>query len=224
MRTEAIAVALLAFAAPACAQEKAPEPVAQVDSSHVERPASAGLPEGWNMRIDRPDADVSTLAFTPMPPGWHITTGPAGIFWQDGQTAAGEYSLSTTTHLFPSSGHHEAFGLFLGGKNLEAENQEYLYFVIRGDGNFLIKHRAGAETHVIKDWTPHAAIVQKREQAGESVQNILAVAVAGDSATFSVNGQPVATLPRSQVDFDGQVGLRINHRLNLHVTDLTLAK
>ena len=92
--------------------------------------------------------------------------------------------------------------------------------VVRGDGQFLIKHRAGAETHVISDWTPHAAIVQKREEAGESVQNVLSVAVAGDAATFSVNGQQVATLPRSQFDLDGQVGLRINHNLNLHVTDI----
>ena len=220
MRTSALSIVLPVLILSACAPEQEQTATPAADTSHVARNASSGLPDPWQMRLDDADAAPATLEFTTMSPGWHITTGPAGIFWQEGMTESGDYTVSTTMHLFPSSGHHEAYGLFVGGKNLNADNQEYLYFVVRGDGQFLIKHRAGAETHVISDWTPHAAIVQKREEAGESVQNVLSVAVAGDAATFSVNGQQVATLPRSQFDLDGQVGLRINHNLNLHVTDI----
>ena len=49
---------------------------------------------------------------------------------------------------------------------------------------------------------------------------MLAVDVGPSEVVFLVNGQTVATLPRDGLDTDGIAGLRVNHRLNLHVTRL----
>ena len=46
------------------------------------------------------------------------------------------------TQMEPAA-HPEAYGVFIGGSDLQAANQKYTYFVIRQDGKFLIKRRAG---------------------------------------------------------------------------------
>ncbi len=46
-----------------------------------------------------------------------------------------------------------AYGLFVGGQDLEGDDQKYLYFLIRRSGEFLIKTRAGDETSVVHPWT-----------------------------------------------------------------------
>lgn len=53
------------------------------------------------------------------------------------------------------------------------------------------------------------------------MRNVLAIE-AGDSALVVINGVTVHTLPRSEVWTDGIVGLRVNHYLNLHVSELTV--
>ena len=52
--------------------------------------------------------------------------------------------------------------------------------------------------------------------------NTLAVEVGADDVGFFVNGQEVARLPRSEVNTNGVVGLRINHGLNVHVGDFAV--
>ncbi len=176
-------------------------------------------PSNWKVRFDRPAPD-SDLYFVTMSPGWHITTGPASILYDPAKVAEGEFRIHSQIFLFPGD-RREGFGVFIGGENLEADNQSYLYFLIRRDGRFLIKHRAGRETHVLMPWTPHAAIV-KHEGGEEPVKNILEIGADAQQLDFFVNGEKVASLPRSQVKVDGIVGLRVNHGLNLHVTELTV--
>ncbi|HEY5609567.1 MAG TPA: hypothetical protein VIL97_00055, partial [Thermoanaerobaculia bacterium] len=132
------------------------------------------LPVGWKVILDKPkegvvigDAKESDIFFVNMTPGWHVTTGPAAIFYHPDCTASGEYRLESVIHLFdPSKGHNEAFGVLFGGKDLGSDARAYDYFVIRNSGEFLIKRREGAKTSAIQDWTAHAAI--KRWAAGES--------------------------------------------------------
>ena len=52
------------------------------------------------------------------------------------------------------------------------------------------------------------------------MKNVIAVEARGDRVRFFVNGSEVASVPRSELAVDGQVGLRVNHRLNLHVSRL----
>jgi hypothetical protein len=185
--------------------------------------AQSARPEGWRWRFDRANAVDSTLSFVTMRPGWHITTGPSGILYNPAQTASGTYRAEMLVFLFKPGDHAEGFGLFVGGQNLEAASQAYTYFLVRKDGRFTIKQRSGATARDLVPWTQHAAITAHPGDSS-NVRNDLAVEVGADSVRFSVNGTTVSTLPKSAVPTDGQVGLRVNHGLNLHVSKLEIQR
>jgi hypothetical protein len=189
-----------------------------LSGQELERPAD------WKLRLDRPDGDPAEVYFVHMPPGWHVTTGPATILYDPSSSGSGEYRLEAEIFLFDPVGRREGFGVFLGGKDLEGSGQAYTYFLIREGGQFLVKSRAGDRTPTLVDWTPHAAIRSwvERGEGEETAKNVLAVDVGGDEVVFSVNGEEVTRLPRSRVDADGVVGLRVNHSLDLHVSRLDL--
>lgn len=188
-----------------------------------EKPRS---PEGWMVRTDRGGhGPGEAIDFKDMPPGWHITTGPAAIFYRPDQTASGTYRVEAETHLFDPGQRREGYGIIFGGKELDADAQEYTYFLIRRDGSYLVKRRDGAETAVIQGWTEHPAIVawdEKPEDAA-TTRNLLAVEVGDSELAFFVNGEEVHRLPREGLSTDGVVGLRVNHSLDLHVTRLDVA-
>ncbi|MFQ5535970.1 MAG: hypothetical protein ACE5GJ_00840 [Gemmatimonadota bacterium] len=179
-------------------------------------------PAGWKVRFDRANATEADLeTFVDMPPGWHITTGPAAIFWEPDRVASGDFKAEAEIFLFDPMGRREAFGIFVGGRDLEGPNQRYTYFLIRDGGEFLIKTRSGSETSTLMPWTPNEAILSFADRGSETtVRNVLSVEAKGDSVRFAVNGKTVAKLPRQEVDSDGVVGLRVNHRLNLHISRL----
>ena len=177
-------------------------------------------PEGWRVRLDKPGPDSAKVVFSSMAPGWHVTTGPAVILWNPATTAKGAYKAETNTHLFkPASEHAEAFGLFVGGANLDAENEWYTYFMIRNDGQYLVKQRAGKETKDVIPWTKSPAI-KLFDGKTESVANLLTIIAGPTTVDFLINGTKVASKPRADVTADGIVGLRVNHNLNLHVAKL----
>ena len=179
-------------------------------------------PEGWLARFDRAGSSEADMEmWVTMPPGWHITTGPAGIFWNPGHTAAGEFEAEMDVFLFDPNDRREAFGLFVGGTDLQGEGQSYLYFLIRDGGQFLVKKREGSDTPTLLQWTGHPAIRSYADRGDDaSVQNVLTVRAEAESVHFLVNGQEVAKLPRAGLSLDGVVGIRANHALNLHVSRL----
>lgn len=188
------------------------------------KPASrATLPDGWQARLDRANANAAAIKFSTMPPGWHVTAGPSAIYWNPQHMGAGQYEVNSSIILMRPSAHPEAYGVFFGGRNLDTDDQRYNYFLVRQDGKYLIKHRAGSETHTIVDWTAHPAV--KVPQGEGEAANDLTVRVGSDSVQFLVNGQQVNAFPRSAIaDIDGQVGLRINHNLDVHVARLVVEK
>ncbi len=207
----ALFVSLMIVAAPLAAQQ----PTA----------ATAARPDGWRVRYDRANAADTAMKIDAMSPGWHVTTTMrgSGIMWQPNATARGNFRVEAETHLFPTtSGHAEGYGLVLGGQDLIADNQSYTYFLVRGDGQFLIKHRAGAETHDVVAWTANPAVAP--QEGTGSVREVLAVEAAADSVRFLVNGRQVHALPRASVQVDGQVGMRVNHGLSVHVTRVSVTQ
>lgn len=187
-------------------------------------------PAGWTVRLDKPDPAVSIGAeekeggifFVNMTPGWHITTGPAAIFYHPESVASGTGRIEAVIHLFePKGRHREAFGILFGGAELDGDQQTYDYFVIRNSGEFLIKRRMGKETSVLRDWTKSSAIVPYQE-GKSSVKNVLAIEGGKEEVSFLINGEIVAKFPRAEVRFDGMVGLRVNHHVNIHVGDLSI--
>ena len=178
--------------------------------------------EGWQARLDRGGEAASVLSFMTMGSGVHATTASAGaaIFWQPSSMTKGSYTISASFTQAEASNHPNAYGLFFGGSDLAGANQRYSYFVIRQDGQFLIKKRMGSETPTVLDWTRHDAI-NELDAEGKST-NTLAVEVGSSQVRFLVNGMEVSTQPRSAVDTDGITGLRVTHFLNVHIDNLML--
>ena len=179
-------------------------------------------PEGWLVRTDHGGDWAEALDFMQMPPGWHITTGPAGIFYHPETTASGDFRVESTVFLFDPEGRNEAFGVFIGGTDLEGDGQAYTYFLIRGDGSALLKRRDGARTSILQGWTKHEAVVSwaARGEEAATAKNVLFVEAAGDEIIFGVNDVEVFRTGRGGQHVDGVVGLRVNHGLNLHVSSL----
>ena len=202
---------------------------AQPDPSEPEGDNLA-TPASWNVRLDRPNPEVTIgseegevdIWFVNMTPGWHITTGPAAIFYHPESMASGNFRLEATIHLFDPGERLEAYGVFMGGANLEGEDITYDYFLLRNSGQFLIKRRTGEDTSVLQEWSDAESVAVYGEESEGSVENHLAVEVTESEVAFSVNGTEVARVPRENVQTDGVAGLRINHALNVHVSDISV--
>lgn len=190
------------------------------------------VPSDWHIRLDQENPDVligsnpdsSDIYFVSMVPGWHVTSGPAGVYYHPHSTAEGEYEANLDVFLFDPGDRREAFGMFIGGQNLDGADQTYDYFLIRNSGEFLIKRRTGEETSVIQDWTASDAIVRYTDPAESSVLNKLQVQVDNNSVAFLINAVEVARLGRDAVQTDGLVGFRVNHALNLHISNLAVVE
>jgi hypothetical protein len=181
---------------------------------------------GWKGRIDPQAAkggrSINQDKFVSMGSGFHATGGPAAIYWNPANTMSGNYTVTGTFTQTKAPTHPEAYGLILAGKDLETPNQGYLYFLVRGDGKYLINHRANDSTvHKIVDWTANDAV--KAADANGKATNKLSVVVGADKVTFLVNGTEVASRPRAVFagpdgsGTTGIAGLRINHNLDVHI-------
>ncbi|MEO1022285.1 MAG: hypothetical protein AAFW89_07050 [Bacteroidota bacterium] len=205
---------------------------AQGPDGSVPQGENLEIPTGWTVRFDQ-TAKPFTLSNTPdsgdvyfvnMTPGWHITTGPAGIFYHEKNVAENEYMLSATLYLFDTKGRNrEAFGLFLGGKNLEKESQSYLYFLVRNTGEYLIKVREGENTRVIQPWTKteHMNLFEG-DDPEQAAENTVQAERRDNELHFYINNQLLTTIPAGDYDTDGYYGFRVNHSLNLHCSILSM--
>jgi hypothetical protein len=217
-------LAVLAAATSACSPQSGQQqqrPAQQAgDTDPTQRAQGGTIPAGWQIRIDDKDAaryTTNDIRFVPMGGGFHITSGPAAIY--SGADLPNEFVLEATFNQTQAPQHPEAYGLFFSGKDLEnSDKQEYVYFLVRGTGQFLINHRAGRDVHKIFDWRDHAA-VRKQDESGKAT-NQLTIRAATDSVRFLANGQQVAAISRQEITNPrGKAGLRVNHNLDVHVTD-----
>ena len=151
-----------------------------------------------------------------------VETGPHTLlFPADNAPVAPPYTVSATLH--KERGRlHEGFGIVFGGQSLDApeEQQQYSYFLLRGDGSFLIKRRDGASTTVVRDWTRHPAIPRDTEEGGQPAQ--VAVHVGPTEVQFEVNGKQVATVPAAELLTRGAAGIRVAHDVQLSVANFSV--
>jgi hypothetical protein len=209
MKTLLLSVAaLVAAVLPLAAQQHQPD--------HDKTIAGGGtLPAGWKGRLDGGGASMAGVKMTPMGGGVHIMSGPAGIYYRPADKPTGEFAASATFTQMERAEHPEAYGIFIGGANLDGASQKYTYFLVRQDGKFLIKRRAGNDTPTVVDWTDSTAI-RKPDSSGK-MSNTLTVEVGREKVRFLVNGTEVTSTDTSKVDAAGIAGLRVNHNLNVHV-------
>jgi hypothetical protein len=154
----------------------------------------------------------------------HVTLGPALILYQPSETASGSFEAGGLFHQFSSGRHAEGLGIIVGGKDLQGEGQAYTYFLVRGDGKYLVVKREGEKTtRLVPEWTANAAVKAAPDTTGHAM-NRLAVAADGKTVRFLVNGTEVYSAPASEISTDGIVGFRINHNLDARVDGWKVSK
>jgi hypothetical protein len=218
MRLHSTFAALLTVVAAAPLAAQATQ-AANRASADPDKNAAGGLRvPGWTARFDRAEAKPAQVSFTRMGTGYHVTAGPAAVYYPTRSApASGNYTVAASFTQTKAPAHPEAYGLFAGGQNLQGAAPSYVYFVVRGDGKYLVKHRANAtEVHTLVDWTASPAL--KPAGADGKATNALEIRVAGDSVRFVANGTPVAAVSRKQTGaLNGTAGIRVNHNLDVHV-------
>jgi hypothetical protein len=221
MKILTLSAAALLATAPLAAQGADPDRAAQ---------GGGQLPAGWSLRLDTRSASAADVKVVTMGTGVHVTTGPSGILWRAADATEGRFHTEATITRTKAPTHPEAYGLFVAGRDLQADTQTYIYFLTRGDGKFLISRANGivaasgrpAVTPVTQGWTDHAAVA-KANAAGQSTDK-LEIATADVKLRFSVNGQLVLEMAAAGLDLRGIVGLRVNHNLDVHVEGFVVHK
>jgi hypothetical protein len=203
--------ASVAFAVPAAAQQH---------TGHAAQASS--FPAGWQGRVDRANQNIADVQFMRMGEAFHVVTGPHVILWNPANTAKGNYRVRGTFAQARAPQRAEGFGIVAGGQNLDQPNQDYLYFLMRHDGRFMVRHRAGDEVHTLADWTEHAAI--RKPGATTGAENTLEIVSLTDRVEFVVNGTTVFSLQRApMLNTDGIAGFRVGHHLDVQVRGFGIA-
>lgn len=175
--------------------------------------AGGGIPAGFTARTDRADATIQNASYTASGDMWEVKTGPAHILYAAKDTASGVYGATATIEQLEAPQHPEAYGIFIGGSNLDQPSQRYTYFLVRGGGEYTVRVRDGADTRDVLGWRADPG-VPKADANGRATYKLTAH-VASDTVHFLVNDKLVAAVPKASIPTDGIAGLRINH--NLHV-------
>jgi hypothetical protein len=224
MRLTAI---LLAASIAACAKKQdttSDSAAASVAASHDADVAAQGngAPAGYAVVTDDSTAKVTSIRYLPSSGNLDVTTGPAHIVYAAKDTARGAYTVTATITQLEAPRHPEAYGVFVGGHDLDKPVRTYTYFVVRGTGEFLVKTRDGAKTNNVMSWSANSA-VPKADSAGKATYR-LAVRVAADSVRFLVNDKQVAAVKAGTVPTDGVAGLRINHNLHVLTSPVSISR
>ncbi len=213
--------------------------VAQGGDETAKVTGSGKLPPGWMVRFDPPNPrfarpgapapSLTDISLVTMGTGFHVTSGPAALYYRTADQGSGVYAFTATFHQGKSMV-HESYGIFIGGSNLQDATEDYLYMVIRpSDGHMSIEHRKGNASPVslVPMRTDSSDAINKDSPTDGSATNTLMIHVAPDTVHFFINGKLVKAIAKSALDgasTNGQAGLRVNHNISVHVSDIAIKK
>ncbi len=183
---------------------------------------------GWKGRVDRrPQQQGKTVNDSKLVSesgALRLSVGPAGNFWNDANTASGNYEVKATfkEHKMDAD-HPHSYGIFIGGKDLESANETLMYCIAYGTGVYSVKTFHGAKVTTIVDRAASPAI--KKAAANGETTNEIGWRVQGGKPSCVINGTVVKTFESAEVigadkltSLDGVYGLRVSHNLELTVT------
>ena len=164
-----------------------------------------------------------------------FNNGPAAIYWNPANKGAGSYTVSATftePKYMSSNDHPHPYGVFIGGNDMGADTQSYLYCTAYGDGRFIVRGFSGDTTFRLNAprGEPNAAI-HKAAAVGQPVAQEIALSVKGDKVECAINGQVVGSYDKSAAvganklkSTDGVYGIRFGHNTEASVKGLALTK
>ncbi len=189
---------------------------------------------GWKGKVDARAASqgktVNDSKFAMSGNKIDLKIGPAAIYWNDANKAAGNYEVKATfTENKHNPGHPHSYGIFIGGSDLETANQAFAYCIVYANGNYAAKYFHGADVVTIADRVASPAI--KKADASGVATNEIGWRVADGKASCVINGTAVQTWNASDLvgadklkSFDGIYGVRVSHNLDITMTPIAMTK
>lgn len=200
---------------------------------------------GWAGKVDANEAAAGLALkdqlFVSMGPGFHVTTGPATTYWNTAQNLKGDYTVSAKFNeakYMSINTHPHPYGIFVAGKNMDADKIEGLYCAAYGNGTFIFRGFSPTSTargNVFRPSGSGAAIphdkVNKAAGKDQPVSQEIAISVKGDKVSCSINGTEVQSYTKAELigdgkltSLDGFAGVRFAHNTDAHVSDWKVVK
>ena len=209
--------------------------LAQADPDKVV-PNGGIFAQGWTAKIDQQSVaaghTIKDARFAQEGAALHITTGPAGSWWNPANKASGDYTVKATfkePKFMALNDHPHSYGIFIGGNDMGTDKQTLVYCVTYGNGRALIRGFGPAVFTLLRPTAYEA--VHKAAAVGEPVTEEIAWTVKSGRAECSVNGTVVAGYDKADLvtagkltSTDGVYGIRATHNVEAIITGLTLTK
>ena len=232
-----IVIALALLTAP-LGRAEAQTPAAPPDAARAIAGGGISVP-GWQGKVDaneeKAGLTINSAKFAPAANnGIQVTTGPASTYWNPKNTASGNYTVKATfsePKFQNLNDHPHPYGIVIAGNDLGTAQQSYLYCAAYGNGTFIVRG-FGPEPFQMggRRATEHAA-VKKAAAKDQPVTQEIALSVKDTSVDCLINGQVVASYPKSELvmagklkSTDGVYGVRFGHNTEATVTGLAVTK
>lgn len=185
---------------------------------------------GWKGRVDRRPAasgkSVADSKFASEGGALRLSVGPAAVYWNEANQAAGDYEVKATfTEHKMTADHPHSYGIFIGGTDLESDTEKLMYCIVYGNGTYSVKTFHGSKVTTLVDRASHEAL--KQADANGQSTNEVGWRVKGGKASCVVNGAEVKTFEPSEIvgpdklaSTDGIYGIRVSHNLEITVSGL----
>jgi len=190
---------------------------------------------GWTGKEDagnKQGLTVKDSKFAVEGKGFRLTTGPAALYWNPANKAAGDYTVKATfSEAEQTYNHPHPFGVFIGGSALDSATPEALYCAAYRNGNYIIRMFSGGKrVDIVGRPLAHEA-VKKAETPKSPVVQEVGWTVKGDAVSCVINGTAVWTGTKADVtgagkltSTDGIAGIRVSHNSDALVTGFGVTK
>jgi hypothetical protein len=193
---------------------------------------------GWQGKIDpneeRAGQRLENARFAREGDAFHVTTGPAAVYWHPSNRASGDYTVKATFRepkYMNLNDHPHPYGLFIAGNDMGTPQQTLLYCAAYGNGTFIVRGFGPEPFRLNGPRGESNEAVNKASGQGQPVVQEIALSVKGDKVECAINGKVVASYEKGAVlgpgklkSTDGVYGLRFGHNTEVMVTGLTLLK
>jgi hypothetical protein len=186
--------------------------------------------KGWQGKADpgnKQGLTVNDSKFATEGSGFHLTTGPAAVYWNPANTAKGDFTVKATFREPKQTYNHpHPFGVFIGGTQLDTDTPSMLYCVAYRDGSYTVRQfSAGKPSQVVRK-TPHEKVTKATGPEAEVTQEV-ALVVKGPRVECMINGASVWGADKSEIgniSTDGLTGIRVSHNSDAIVSNFAVTK